>query len=211
MGIAELVRPEKTVLVDMDGVKAQFDTHVINQLVERYPDLVLLPRRENFYVGQDYPEHAETVMEIIRQPGFFRTLPVMDGAAEGIQTIIDAGYTPQICSSPIFEHPTCKAEKLEWLEEFFVPQFGAWIVETALITRDKHECEGIALIDDRADMQALQHFAPWRHVMFSHSFNERYAADFRINGWFDKRLPGILEACEELYLERQADQETVAA
>lgn len=207
----KIEQPEKTVLVDMDGVKAKFDTHVINQLLKRYPDLPLLPQRENFYVGDDYPGLSDDVREIIMQPGFFRSLPVMEGAVEGIQTIIDAGYTPRICSSPIRNHPTCKAEKLAWLDDFFVPHFGAWVVETAIITRSKEEHDGIALIDDRPDVLALQHFAPWRHIMFDHPFNRRYATDFRLYGWDDSNLPNLLYACEELYLQRQSDKEAFAA
>ncbi len=181
-----------TILVDMDGVLADFDKEVLSRMEARYPHIPLLGARQNCHVADDYPEHWALIRELSNEPGFFDSLPQVDNALEGWGRIIDLGYNPRICSSPINTNPNSRIEKLGWLQRHFAPYFGSIVAEQAIITRDKHLFDGVALIDDRPELRGADE-ASWRHIIFDQPYN-RHVAGLRLSGWLDKKLPEILEA-----------------
>ena len=181
-----------TVLIDMDGVLANFDSEVLNRIQKQYPHIPILSARSNFYIADDYPEHKELVREISDQPGFFESLPLVDSALEGWQRIIDLGYNPRICSSPISSNPNSEREKRLWIEHHFVPFFGSYVVEQAIITKNKHLYEGRALIDDRPEVRDSDK-ASWKHIVFDQLYNKHIERP-RLYGWRDNKLPELLDA-----------------
>jgi 5'-nucleotidase len=182
-----------TVLIDMDGVLADFDQEVINRLMIRYPHIPILKQRQNFYISDDYPEHSLLLREISDEQGFFSSLPLMENALHGWQRIIDLGYHPMICSAPMKSNPYSKSEKLEWLTNYFVPTFGQYVVDQAIITSDKHLHEGVVLIDDRPIMYGADE-ASWKHIIFDHPYNRSSLEQPRQYGWLDDNLPNLLKA-----------------
>jgi 5'-nucleotidase len=180
-----------TVLIDMDNVVADFDSEVLKRIGEQYPHISLVSTRPNFYIADDYPAHRGLVRGILNQPGFFHSLPIVEGAPEGLERIIDLGYEPRICTSPIDTNQSSVPEKLKWLSRNFVPIFGTRIVEQAIITRDKYLFEGRALIDDCPEINRADE-AIWAHIIFNRPYNQR-ATGLRLNGWLDEILPEILE------------------
>jgi 5'-nucleotidase len=188
--------PSLTVLVDMDGVLAGFDTEIIRLLAEHHPHIPIAGRK-NFYISHDYPEHAELVQSLSAESGFFRDLPVIDGALEGWQRLIDLGYQPRICSSPLRRNPTSAEDKLVWLGHHFAPVFGDQIVEQAIITRSKHLYDGIALIDDRPQLPHAD-LARWQHLIFDQPYNQDVHG-VRLHGWGDPSLGEHLAHAAELY------------
>ncbi len=180
-----------TILIDMDGVLADFDREVLNRIREQYPYIPILSERSNFYISEDYPEHKELVKEVSDQPGFFNSLPLVDFALEGWQRIIDLGYNPRICSSPISSNPNSEQEKLSWIERHFVPVFGGYVVEQAIITKDKHLHEGRALIDDRPEVRNSNE-ANWEHIVFDQPYNKHINGPRLIN-WQDNNLAALLD------------------
>lgn len=184
-----------TVLVDMDGVLADFDTAFHETVREQYPDIQMLdplPDPPSFYASQQYSgEHQRDLRSISNAEHFFARLPVMPGALEGWQRIMDEGFRPQICSSPIKSNPYSEQEKLGWLEEHLAPVFGLWVVETAIITSEKFRYSGVALIDDRPDMPNAD-VARWKHVVFDQPCNRHVETDLRLLGWSDANLGSIL-------------------
>lgn len=197
-----MAAPERPiVLVDMDGVLADFDTAFHETVREEYPHVLMidpLPEPPSFYASQAYPgEYQSALRSISNAEGFFARLPVIPGALEGWQRIIDEGFQPQICSSPIRSNPYSKAEKLGWLEEHMAPVFGSWVVETAIITNEKFRYDGVALIDDRPDMPNAA-IAPWQHVLFDQPCNRYVETDMRLLGWSDPNLGSILRTTVKL-------------
>lgn len=187
---------QPTALIDMDGVLADFDAHVYHLVAERHPDIKPLdpmPEPPNFYVAKHYPQkHYDAVRAISNERGFFAELPVMPDAVAGWQGIMEAGFHPQICSSPIGSNPYSKQEKLGWLEEHFAPVFGSWVVDEAIITRDKYLVPGVVLIDDRPELPNADQ-APWKHVIFDRPCNQHIQDERqRLHGWADPKLSTIL-------------------
>jgi 5'-nucleotidase len=182
------------VLVDMDGVLADFDQEIVNRLRARHPHIPILADRTNFYFSHDYPEHADVIRAMSDEEGFFDSLPMVNGALDGWQRILDGGYLPRICSSPIRTNPHSKKEKLGWLEKNFAPVFGSWVVEQAIITREKEKYPGIALIDDRPEINNAAK-AAWQHIIFDHPYNQD-SLQPRLYGWSDGNLLQLLRAAE---------------
>lgn len=189
-----------TVLIDMDGVIADFDTEVLARISKRYPDILLLEDRENFYISEDYPAHRDKFIKLFNEPGLFESLPVMDGAVEGLEQVLDLGFHAQICTKPLKTNPTCEREKLNWLDKTFTKKFGSWVVEEAIMTEHKHLCNGIALLDDNPQIPDI-HLASWSQVVFDKQYNRGLEGP-RLFGWHDSELPIILNAAKEAYFNR---------
>lgn len=183
-----------TVLVDMDGVLADFDQRIITQLAEQHPNIPIGANRLNFYVSDDYPEHTDLIRAMSDEEGFFRSLPLVDGALDGWQEILEGNYLPRICSSPISTNPYSKVEKLGWLEEHFAPVFGNWVIDQAIITKNKDEFNGIALLDDRPELRNVDK-ATWQHIIFDRPYNQ-LSRQPRLYGWRDSNLLHLLKAAE---------------
>lgn len=183
------------VLVDMDGVLADFDAAFHETVREEYPHVQMLdplPDPPSFYASQAYPgEHQSELRAISNAEHFFARLPVIPGALEGWQRIIDEGFRPQICSSPIRSNPYSETEKLGWLEKHLAPAFGLWVVETAIITSEKFRQDGVALVDDHPDIPNTD-IASWQHVLFDRACNRHVETDLRLVGWNDPSLGSIL-------------------
>jgi 5'(3')-deoxyribonucleotidase len=157
-----------------------------------------LPDPPNFYASQAYPgEYQSELRAISNAEHFFARLPVIPDAIEGWQRIIDEGFQPQICSSPIKSNPYSKREKLGWLEEHLAPVFGSWVVETAIITSDKFHHNGAALIDDRPTLPHAD-IARWYHVLFDRPCNRYVETDLRLMNWSDPNLGSILRRTVQL-------------
>ena len=180
------------VTVDIDGVLADFDGEVKSRLKERHSNIPILETRENFYISDDYPEHRLKVRAISDEEGFFESLPLVKNALEGWQRLIDLGVHPLICSAPIQSNPFSKVEKLNWLQQHFVPVFGEWVVDQAIITSDKHLFHATALIDDRPQMKNAE-MATWKHIIFDQPYNRDILNQPRLHGWLDEALPEILK------------------
>lgn len=92
----------RIVLVDMEGVMADFDTAALASIPEKQR-----VRRSSFYVAHDYPIEIRPKIEAIyNAPGFFETLEPMTGLLEAWQSMIDNGYHPQIASAPLSSNRT---------------------------------------------------------------------------------------------------------
>ena len=80
---------KKIVLVDMDGVIANFELGYERAITKMFPSMKLIPREERNVFYNDvqyahiYPQHEDAFHRIALKPGFFRHLPVMEGAKAG--------------------------------------------------------------------------------------------------------------------------------
>ncbi len=196
----------QTVLVDMDGVLFDFDGEVRRRLEVRHPDIQPLELDiPDFYTAKNYAkEHQDVVWAISNERGFVEGLPLVPDALLGWECLLEAGFTPQICSTLLPEEyaPHCRDEKLAALREHFVPRFGAWVVGTALFTPDKHLARGVALIDDKPAPIQYSDQATWEHVIFDRDCNRTSGSEgcIRLHGWRDPELPEKLAEAKGRHL-----------
>ena len=177
----------------MDGVLADTDRAARAFLKAHHPDIPLVPRR-SFYFHHDYPSDAHrAIIGAFHAQYFFRDLPEIPGAIQGWQRIIDLGYEPRICSSPLLSNKWCEAEKLDWVEQ----HLGMRARETAIITRHKEQASGMALIDDRPVIKHADQ-ATWQHITFHQPYNQHVDTPLRLRDWNDENLPAILERAAQM-------------
>jgi 5'-nucleotidase len=174
----------RVVLVDMDGVLADFDRGVFEALVPTCPDL-RLPTTSHRIRLQN-PQYDAEIRAVTKAPGFFRDLRPIDAALDGWQRLLDLGYHPRICSSPLVSSTTCEDEKRGWLRE----HLGADVAAEAHIVQNKCECPGLALIDDIPEVTCGP--APWPHIVFDHAYNRHAPSPHRLRGWRDPELEPLL-------------------
>ncbi|OYX42385.1 hypothetical protein B7Y94_03655 [Candidatus Saccharibacteria bacterium 32-49-12] len=188
------------VLVDMDGVLADFDGATETFLRDSHPHIPIMERK-NFYFRDDYPdpEHEAIISKLHSSQGFFLNLPPIKGALEGLDKVEELGYEARICSSPLSKNLWCVQEKREWLRV----HRGRLMAERAIIDSSKENYDGIALVDDRPVVQNAD-IASWSHVVFDQPYNRHVDADLRIQGWDDPNLEYVLTECLARYRRRSA-------
>ena len=179
------------VLVDMDGVIVDADRQVLEELEQLVPGSTSGFVRKSFAIADDLELYRNEISRIHGREGFFADLPLVEGALEGWQTLIDLGYAPKICSSPHKTNPWCERDKLIWLQKYLAPVFGATVVSNAVIARDKSAVTGIVLIDDRPTIKGAD-LAAWKHLVYDRPYNVD-SGDFRLKGWGDVSLASLID------------------
>ncbi|XP_027373442.1 5'(3')-deoxyribonucleotidase, mitochondrial isoform X2 [Bos indicus] len=150
------------VLVDMDGVLADFEGGFLRKFRARFPDqpFIALEDRRGFWVSEQYgrlqPGLSEKAISIWESENFFFDLEPLPGAVEAVKQMANLESTDVfICTSPIKMYKYCPFEKYAWVEKHFGPDF----LEQIVLTRDKTVVSADLLIDDRVDITGC-HRAP---------------------------------------------------
>ena len=166
------------VLVDMDGVLADFEGHLMEEWHRRHPNTFNLPREErtSFYLSRQFPkEHRGKLFEIMYTPQFFASLPPIPGGKEAINDMKELGWEVFLCSSPLLENRTGASEKFAWAEQHLGRDWRGRLI----LTSDKTLVHGDILIDDRPDIQGA--IEPvWEHVVYDHPYNRQVKGKRRL-------------------------------
>ena len=191
-------RKQKTVLVDIAGVLADFDKKAEARIIEMHPSITLIKNRKQFHLYDEYPpEYKESFEKISREQGFYQSLEITEGAIDGLNQIIKLGFEPVICSSPVINSEFCIPEKLTWVETMINPFLINNFEIKVIIDKDKYLYDGIALIDDKPIVNN-SHLAKWEHIVFDRSYNKD-ADKLRLMGWDDDNLSDLLMQAEQRY------------
>lgn len=170
------------ILVDMDGVTADFERAVIDIYRAKHPDKQYVPfeKRKNFYVKSDYPKELQPLVdEIYLGKGFFRNLQPIPGSIEALHEM-EKYYDVRLCTSPLLGNPYCTNEKLAWVHE----HLGREWQKRTIIAPDKTLVRGDILIDDRPQVDGADTPA-WEHIIYDQPYNRHVTGRRRItwNHW----------------------------
>lgn len=203
MRVAQWVRPidchahpYMIILIDQDGVLADFENAFISVWRQRHPDIapVAFEDRKSFHLLEDYPPelHARA-QAIYTASGFIRDLPPVPGAVEAFREMLALGMDLRICTAPLHQYENCVAEKFQWVER----HLGRAATERIVMTRDKTLVRGDILIDDKPHIEGAVARPSWRHVVYDAPYN-RHVADRPRMVWSDWRnvLAGQLYAAD---------------
>lgn len=160
------------VLVDMDGVLADFERHARSLLAASHPQVAdLLPaaaEQRQFYLADELPSsHRRALRSICDTPGFFRDLPPVDGALDALEQMRQLCWQVTICTAPLTSNPACASDKLAWVAE----HLGRDWVKQTVICKDKTLVRGTVLIDDKPQVSGSL-VPEWTHVLYTRPYNE---------------------------------------
>ncbi len=110
----------KTIAIDMDGVIADTVSQFIIWYQREFGQRIEKEAFHGVPESEGLPNGA--VRKFVYTPGFFRTVPVMDGAREAVLTLMK-NFDVYIVSAAV-EFPQSLLEKYEWLQENF--PFISW-------------------------------------------------------------------------------------
>jgi 5'(3')-deoxyribonucleotidase len=162
----------KRILVDMDGVLAD----VYARLFEVHEKETGIRLTAEEIAGKLEEEAFPCQRRWVSEPGFFRTLPVMEGSREVMEKL-NAEYDIVVVSLAT-EFPNSLTDKIIWLHDNF--PFISW--KQIVFCGDKSLIRADILIDDH--LKNLDNF-PGKTYMFTQPLNlpVNDSRHVRVNSW----------------------------
>jgi 5'-nucleotidase len=167
------------ILVDMDGVLADFERGFLKIWKQEHPNKTYIPieDRNVFYITDQYPSEWKTdIDQIFSRPNFFRDLEPIPGGREAMLAMEALDIEVFICTSPLTEYRNCVLEKFEWVNEHLGPEW----TEKIILTKDKTLVRADILIDDRPELPGVD-TPTWEHILFEAAYNDNLPEKRRIN------------------------------
>lgn len=162
----------KTIAVDMDGVIADTVSHFIDWYERDSGIKVARSVFDGVPESEALPDSA--IRKFVYSPSFFRTVPVMPGAQEALQQLMQ-DFDVFIVSAAM-EFPLSLLEKYEWLQEHF--SFISW--KNIVFCGDKSMIGTDYMIDDHVrNLDCCK----GRTLMFHAGHNIHNTRHRRVNNW----------------------------
>ncbi len=168
-----------TILIDMDDTIEQLLKAWVHRVNEKYGRDVCVDEVTDWNVAQPYPGLTrEQVYEVIDEPGFWKTVEPMPGAAEALKYLISQGHDIFIVTATSCCH--VHEKMTEVLFRYF--PFLTW--EQVIITSRKQMIRGDVLVDDGIHNLAGGNY---HKILFSAPHNRYYDAAangmIRVDTW----------------------------
>jgi 5'-nucleotidase len=171
------------ILVDMDGVLADWDSEFDAQLnaIDGAEHIPRIKDQTTFdlFVGKS-PEDQAVIRKVMDTPRFYANLKPIPGALEAVKSMVEKGHTVYIVSSPTPSNPTCASDKLDWVVKYLGNEWARRLI----ITMDKTAVIGDVLIDDKPEIKG-EIDPEWTHIVFDRGWNNESEAPFRLMSWND--------------------------
>ena len=152
------------ILLDQDGVLADFEHAFIDAWRARHPDIapVAFDDRKSFYIREDYAPELRARPKPSTRARFHPQPPAR--ALDAVKELLALGMC--ICTSPLSQFENCVAEKYLWVEK----HLGRDATNRLILTKDKTLVHGSLLIDDKP--RILGAVKPrWKHILFDAPYN----------------------------------------
>lgn len=168
---------KKIILVDMDGVLADFEGRFLETWKRKFPHYPqTLEKRKTFRLADSLPNGLNRdIRSIFSSPGFFANLKPISGAKEALKKMQSLGREVLICTSPISEYENCVLEKYHWIAK----HLGYEWTKKVIMTKDKTLIFGDILIDDKPEHKGLRK-PTWKHALFDAPYNQHVKTKLRI-------------------------------
>lgn len=171
-------------LLDQDGVMADFEGEFLRRWRERYSDKhpgIEHEDRRGFHLREDYPVALHPFIGAIQQEaGFFRALPPLPGAVDAFHTM-SARYDTFLCTSPLSGNRFCPSEKFEWVEE----HLGTEALRRVILAKDKTLVHGDVLVDDKPTIVGIRQ-PSWKHVIYDAPYNQQRTSPSDPEHWIPR-------------------------
>lgn len=164
----------KRIAIDMDGVMADYDHRMIEEMNQRFNMSLTKKDLLGKHINSLFPELKEEIYQFINTYDFFRYLPVMKDAQETILELSEH-YEIMIATAAM-EAPGSFAAKYEWLHEHF-PFLNS---QAFVFCGNKSTVRADYLIDD--NLYQLNSFKG-EGVLYSAPHNVTIDYPVRMNSW----------------------------
>jgi 5'-nucleotidase len=164
---------KKTIGIDMDGVLADVETQLLDWYQKETGTVITKHDIAGKQEDEAFPDR-ETFRKFLYTPGFFGSLPVMEGAVEAVKDLMK-DFEVYIVSAAM-EFPLSLFEKHQWLQEHF--PFISW--KNIIFCGDKSIIDTDFLIDDHC--KNLD-FCKGKPLMFTAFHNVNHSHHQRVNNW----------------------------
>lgn len=157
-----------TLLVDQDGPLAGFDRHFFWRCEQDGIEVDCTAETQAHRFATDHIvdlAHRARARNMIDTPGWFRELPVVEGAVEGLNLLAEHADV-WICTKPLEANETCRDDKAWWIRHHFGKEWARRLI----ITPDKSMIQGDVLLDD-APHPHWYEVASWVPVIFAAPWN----------------------------------------
>ena len=176
-----------TILVDMDDVLEQLVKAWVRRANEKFGRDVAPEDVTDWNVAAPYAGLSrEEVYGVTYEPGFWRSVEPMPGAAEALRHFMAEGHEVYIVTATEIEH---LEEKMKGLLFRYFP-FLSW--KQVIVTGRKQLIRGDVLIDD--GIHNLEGGA-YKKILFTAAHNRDYDAEAhgmtRVHGWDE--IVGIID------------------
>lgn len=185
------------VLLDQDQVLAEWVEKVLEWYNQDYKTNFTVNDVQNYFDMEKIlgPQGVPYIRSCIRYPDFYSDLKPVDGAIEGVKSLIDAGHDVCIVSAV----PRCGAVsyhgKLVWLRKF-MPWFN---LNNFVACSRKELVHGDILLDDAP--HNVESYAKSGHgrraVLFDRPWNQKVTGITRVKTW-----PEFLEIVKQVQAEK---------
>ncbi|MCU5745813.1 5'(3')-deoxyribonucleotidase [Staphylococcus sp. SQ8-PEA] len=166
----------QSIAIDMDEVLADTLGAMMREVNERYDLGITYGMLDGQKLKHVIPEHDGLLPEILRQPGFFKNLDVMQDAIDVVEAL-NQHYDIYIATAAM-DVPTSFSEKYDWLRTYFSfldPQHFVFCGRKNIVKAD-------FLIDDNPRQLEIFEGKP---IMFSAPHNVHETRFTRVSGWKD--------------------------
>ena len=168
-----------TILVDMDDTIEQLLKAWLNWVNKKFGRNVAYDEVTEWNVAAHYPGLTrEQVYDVQNDPGFWKTVEPIPGAAEALKHLMEEGHEVYIVTTTPYEH---LHEKMRDLLFRYFP-FLSW--KQVIITSNKKMIRGDILIDD--GVHNLEG-GDYLKILFTAPHNRTYDAEengmIRVNTW----------------------------
>ena len=176
-----------TILVDMDDTIEQLLKAWVKRANEKFGRNAALDDVTGWNVSVAYPGLSrEDVYGVTFEPGFWKSIEPMPGAAEALRHFMEEGHDVYIVTATEIEH---LEEKMNGLLFRYFP-FLSW--KQVIVTSNKQMIRGDVLIDD--GIHNLEG-GDYRKILFTAPHNRDYDAEAngmtRVSNW--KEIVAIID------------------
>lgn len=176
---------KKSIAIDMDGVMADIEQYLVDWYNKETGSSITKEEIQGKEDHELFPD-KELLIKILNTKGFFRNIPVMEGAVETVKGLME-NYNVYVVSAAM-EFPLSLFEKREWLAEHF--PFISW--KNIIFCGDKSIIDTDYMIDDHC--KNLD-FCKGKALMFTAFHNANLHHHQRINHW--NEVSGVLKGFDE--------------
>lgn len=183
------MRKNCTILVDQDGVLANYDKRLIEIVAAEYPEEQRFSESELTLFNTHLlysPANQMAIDRIALRRGFFENLEPVNGAVEALHDLLSSGFDVRICTAPKKRYKYCVPEKLAWIEKHLGRDFSL----RTILTRDKTLVRGRVLIDDKPEVRGVAE-PEWEHVLYDRPYNRSVTGKRRLNWQNYREVLGI--------------------